>query len=410
MLAKSIYEFILIFLVFDFVLNVVLGYLNHSTWNKALPTEIQDLFDSTERQKAKKYAGANYKLSLFQSFFSFVVLISVLLWGGFGALDRAVSESIENPILRSLVFLGILGFASQILSLPFQLYSTFNIEQKFGFNKMTVRLFIQDRIKGLLLSAMIGGALLALLNLAYNNLGEYFWIVGWILVSSVSIFLAMFFTTLLLPIFNKLSPLTEGDLRRSIENYAQQVKFPLTNIFVMDGSKRSTKANAFFSGIGSKKNIVLFDNLIQDMNTDEVTAVLAHEVGHYKMKHVTIGVVLSLVQTGAMFYLFGWVAQFSDLHEVLGSDANSFHLSLLTFIFLYSPLTLVLRIFSSVLSRKHEFEADAYAKETNSAAHLISALKKLSKNHLSHLNPHPLYVFFNYSHPPLLQRIQKISK
>ena len=319
--------------------------------------------------------------------------------------DRSYSE---NAVLQALIFFCIVGIGSSFINLPFDIYNTFVIEERFGFNKTTAITFIGDKVKTLLLTVVLGGSILALLTWLFQLLGNNFWLAGWIIVAGVSIFMAMFYTNLLLPVFNKLTPLEPGELRQSIENYAAKVNFPLTNIMVMDGSKRSSKANAFFSGIGSRKNIVLFDNLIKDLSIEEITAVLAHEVGHYKKKHVLQGMVIGILQMGLMFLLFGWLSRNPVLAEVLGAQKNSFHLSLIVFSLLFSPINLITSLIMHMLSRKNEYEADNYAKTTFAAEPLISSLKKLTVNHLSNVQPHPAYVFFNYSHPTLLQRMRNL--
>ncbi len=307
------------------------------------------------------------------------------------------------------MFFAVIGLISSLIGLPFEIYDTFWIEEKFGFNKTTPKLFVMDKLKGLVLAVVIGGGIIALLTFLFGLLGNMFWLAAWGVVAVFSIFFAMFYTNLLLPIFNKLTPLESGELRASIEKYAAKVNFPLTNILVMDGSKRSTKANAFFSGLGSKKNIVLYDNLINDMNTEEITAVLAHEVGHYKKKHVLQSMVISVVQMGIIFFVFGWLASNPLMAEVLGAKQNSFHLSLITFSLLFSPISIITGLLMNLFSRKNEYEADNYARETYAAIPLITSLKKLSVNHLSNLQPHPAFVFFNYSHPTLLQRMRNLT-
>lgn len=379
------------------------------TWDKPLPDEVKDLYDSKKYAEAKEYAVANNKIGTISGVVSLITSLAFLYWGGFAWVDTIARSISESPVLQALIFLGILSFASSVISLPFDLYSTFVIEEKFGFNKMTPTLYVTDKLKGLALGIILGGGIIALLTFLYGVLGDKFWLAAWALVSGISILVAMFYTNLLLPIFNKLTPLESGELRTRIEQYAAKVKFPLTNIMVMDGSKRSTKANAFFSGLGNRKNIVLYDNLINDMNTDEITAVLAHEVGHYKKKHVLQSMVISVLQMGILFFVFGLLAAYPVMAEVLGAKQNSFHLSLVTFSLLYSPISIITGLLMNVFSQKNEYEADNYAKETYSAQPLISGLKKLSVNHLSNLQPHPAYVFFNYSHPTLLQRIRNLQ-
>ena len=408
-MAQVILYVIIAFIVFEFVLSKTLSWLNLKTWDNPLPADVKDLYEPKKYAEARDYAYANFKVGALSSTLSLIFTIMFLQFKGFAWLDEIARGYTYSPILQALIFFGIIGAATSIISLPFDLYQTFVVEEKFGFNKTTPKLFVVDKIKELLLGVIIGGAIISLLTFLYGLLGDKFWLAAWLVVAGISIFIAMFYTSLLLPIFNKLTPLEGGELRASIEKYAAQVSFPLTNIFILDGSKRSTKANAFFSGLGGKKNIVLYDNLVNDMNTDEITAVLAHEVGHYKKKHVLQSIVISIVQMGIMFYLFGWLAGNPVMAEVLGAKQNSFYLSLITFSLLYSPVSMITGLLMNLFSRKNEYEADAYAKETYSAQPLISALKKLSVNHLSNLQPHPAFVFFNYSHPTLLQRMRAMQ-
>ena len=405
-MAQVILYVIIGFIVFEFVLSKVLSWLNLKTWDNPLPAEVKDLYDPKKYSEARNYAYANFKVGALTSTLSLIITITFLQFKGFAWLDEIARSQSLSPILQALIFFGIIGAATTLISLPFHIYQTFVVEEKFGFNKVTPKLFVVDKIKELALGIVIGGAIIALLTFLFELLGNKFWLAAWAVVAGISIFIAMFYTSLLLPIFNKLTPLESGELRTSIEKYAAKVSFPLTNIFILDGSKRSTKANAFFSGLGGKKNIVLYDNLVNDMNTDEITAVLAHEVGHYKKKHVLQSILISIAQMGIMFFLFGWLASNPIMAEVLGAKQNSFHLSLITFSLLYAPISMVTGLLMNLFSRKNEYEADAYAKETYSAAPLISALKKLSVNHLSNLQPHSAYVFINYSHPTLLQRMR----
>ncbi|MBP6732668.1 MAG: M48 family metallopeptidase, partial [Chitinophagales bacterium] len=307
-MAPVILYVIIGFILFEFVLSKTLSYLNLKTWDKPLPAEVKDLYDAEKYANAKNYAIANNRLGTITSVVMLLITIAVLLAKGFAGADELARSVSPSPIVQSLVFFGIVAGISSIIGLPFDIYETFVLEEKFGFNKTTPLLFVTDKLKGLVLGIVVGGGILALLTFLYGLLGNKFWIAAWIVVASFSILLAMFYTNWLLPIFNKLTPLEDGPLRQSIERYAAKVAFPLTNIMVMDGSKRSTKANAFFSGLGSKKNIVLYDNLVNDMNTEEITAVLAHEVGHYKRKHVLQSMVISVVQMGIMFFIFGWLA------------------------------------------------------------------------------------------------------
>lgn len=408
-MAQVILYVIIAFIVFEFVLSKVLSGLNLKTWDNPLPAEVKDLYDPKKYTEARNYAYANFRVGALSSALSLIITVSVLQNKSFAGLDYLVHSYSSSPIIQALIFFGVIGAFTSIIFLPFDIYQTFVVEEKYGFNKVTPKLFVIDKLKELLLGVVIGGAIIALLTFLFGLLGNLFWLAAWAVVAGISILVAMFYTSLLLPIFNKLTPLEGGELRASIEKYAAKVNFPLTNIFILDGSKRSTKANAFFSGLGGKKNIVLYDNLVNDMNTNEITAVLAHEVGHYKKKHVLKSIVISIAQMGVMFFLFDWLAGNPVMAQVLGAKQNSFHLSLITFSLLYAPVSLITGLLMNLFSRKNEYEADAYAKDTYSAAPLISALKKLSVNHLSNLQPHPAFVFFNYSHPTLLQRMRAMK-
>ena len=300
--------------------------------------------------------------------------------------------------------------ASDLLNTPFSVYSIFSIEERFGFNKTTPKTFVLDKLKGWLLTALIGGGLLALIVFIYLKTTHLFWVYVWLLISVFSIFMAMFYSNLIVPLFNKQTPLEEGELKQAINNFAEKVGFKLDNIFVIDGSKRSTKSNAYFTGLGAKKRIVLYDTLIADMETDELVAVLAHEIGHYKKKHIISSLVLGILQTGLMLYIFSLLVDSPALAGAMGVAEPSFHIGLVAFGVLYSPLSDLIGLGMNLLSRKNEYQADAFAAEHYNPDALASALKKLSVKNLSNLRPHPAYVFFHYSHPTLLQRLDALKK
>jgi len=339
-----------------------------------------------------------------------VLILLMLFLKGFSFVDDLVRGYTVNIVLIALLFFGILMFVSDIINTPFAIYDTFVIEEKFGFNKTTPRTFILDKLKGWFLALIIGGGLLALVVWFYKVTTDMFWIYAWIAISLFVVFMSMFYSTLIVPLFNKQTPLEQGKLRDAIEKFSNKVGFKLDNIFVIDGSKRSTKANAYFSGIGSKKRIVLFDTLIKDLSINEIVAVLAHEIGHYKKKHILIGIIVSIIQSGITLYIFSLFVDNPQLSLVLGSDIPSFHLGLISFGILYSPISLVTGLIANVFSRKNEYTADSYTKENFKAEPLVKALKKLSSKNLSNLTPHPVYVFFHYSHPTLLQRVRALKK
>jgi STE24 endopeptidase len=309
-----------------------------------------------------------------------------------------------------MTFFAVVVIFSSLIHLPFEWYDHFIIEEKFGFNKMTVKTFVSDKVKGLILGALIGLPLLWCFLLLTERLGPAFWIWFGVIASIFVLLINLFYTSLLLPLFNKLTPLQNGELKSAIIEYSKKVDFPVDNIFVMDGSKRSGKANAFFSGFGKRKKIVLFDTLIEKHSVGELVAILAHETGHYKKKHIIIGFLTSVIQIFFMLWALSLFMNRQELSLALGGKFNAIHLNLVSFGILFSPVSGIAGLASMIFSRIHEFQADAYAKATSSATDLASGLKKLSIDTLSNLTPHPLYVFFNYSHPPVLNRIRRLSE
>jgi len=409
-MAQTIFYIIIGIIIFDYILERILDYLNSTYWSNELPSELSGIYKEEEYKKSQNYEKETTRFSLITSSFNLILMLLMLFLGGFAFVDAFVRQYTQNPILTALLFFGILGFAADILTTPFSLYSTFVIEEKFGFNKTTVKTFILDKLKGWLLTLIIGGGLLALVVWIYQSTGEWFWIIAWAVIGGFTIFMTMFYSEIIVPLFNKQEPLEDGDLRNSIESFAKKVGFKLKNIFVMDGSKRSTKANAYFSGLGAKKRIVLFDTLIKDHTNDELVGVLAHEIGHYKKKHTLIGTIVSVLQTGFMLYILSLFIGNPALSQALGVEQSSFHISILAFGLLYSPLSIILGLVLNVVSRKNEFTADRFAGKNFKPQALQDALKKLSVNHLSNLRPHPAYVFFYYSHPPLLKRLKALEK
>ncbi|MCO4807397.1 MAG: M48 family metallopeptidase [Flavobacteriales bacterium] len=407
-MTQIIYVALITITVVSFLLGKWLDYLNDKAKSPEMPPEAEGIYDSERYQKWLAYDKANGRVGAISSSISIVASLVMLGFGLFGALDIWLRQYIEHDILLALGFFGVLGFGSSIISLPFSIYSTFVIEEKFGFNKTTVKTFIVDMIKGLLLSAVIGLPLGALVIWFYYELGELFWISAWVLMTFFSLFMTMFAASWIMPLFNKFTPLEEGELRTAIEVYCDKVGFKLTNLFVMDGSKRSGKSNAFFSGLGPKKKIVLYDTLIEQMTTEEIVAVLAHEIGHYKKQHTRQSLILSIVQTGVMLYLLGFFLRMEEFSLALGSGAGSFHVGVIAFGIIFSPISTLIGIGMSMLSRKNEFEADAYARDTYDGAALASGLKKLTAENLSNLMPHPYVVFVSYSHPPVLQRLERL--
>lgn len=409
MTQTTILYIILAISAISYVFDQVLDFLNLKAQRKDIPEEIASFYDKEKYLKSLDYHRDQTKFSFLTSAFGFVLSFSMLLFGGFGWLDSLLRPLFDSDIFLALAFFGVIIIASDILTLPFQWYSTFVIEERYGFNKTTVKTFVTDKLKGYLLGSLIGGILMSLLIYSVNQIGPDFWIWFGILAAVFILFINMFYTSLLLPLFNKLTPLGEGELKNAIEAFAKKVNFPLDNIFIMDGSKRSKKANAFFSGIGKKKKIVLFDTLVENHTADELVAVLAHEVGHFKKKHIVWSYILSVLQVFFTLFILSLMIFNEDLSFALGGQEHAIHLNLIAFMILFSPISGVTGLLMSMYSRKNEFEADAYAKETYGGEAMSKALKKLSVDSLSNLYPHPLYVFFHYSHPPLLKRLEAIQ-
>jgi STE24 endopeptidase len=407
---NTIFGVIIGVLLFGYVLDRVLDALNLRYIVPELPEELSGIYDAEEYQKSQLYKRDNTRFSFVSSSVSLLLMLFMFFAGGFGYLDAWVSTLTANYILHVLLFFAILGLAGDLLTTPFSVYNTFVLEERYGFNRTTVKIFVLDKLKGWLLGAIIGGGLLALITWIYLLTGPVFWLLVLGVVTLFSLFMLMFYSNLIVPLFNKQTPLEEGSLRSKIEAFATKAGFKLDNIFVMDGSKRSSKANAYFTGLGPKKRIVLFDTLIEDLEEEEIVAVLAHEVGHYKKKHTTSGFILSTLQSALTFYLFSLFVGVDSFAIALGGKEASFHLGLIAFGILYSPVSMIIGLGTNYFSRYNEFQADRFAGEHYEGSKLISSLKKLSKNTLSNLTPHPAYVFFHYSHPTLLQRIRALKK
>ena len=418
-MTAQLWFFIIISLViFNYLFSNILDYINHRNWKDEIPNELEDFYDKEKYKKAKNYALSKNKIGLFSSSISFILVISLLFFNGYGIIDQFANSDffksfeslkINSSFIQSGVFFLILFILNSVISIPFSYYNTFVIEEKFGFNKTTKSTFFIDIIKSTFLSLFIGGILLFLALFLYDNLNEGFWLWLWIGLSLLMILINMFYADLIVPIFNKLTPLDDGELRNKIEKYSKDVGYLLKNIYVIDGSKRSTKANAFFSGLGPRKTIALYDTLIEKHTENELVAVLAHEVGHFKKKHIFSGLIMSIIQIGIMCFFFELCLKLPEISIALGGSESSFHLGLVGFSIIFSPISILSGIIMNYNSRKNEFEADAYAKETFNGEDLSLALKKLSVDSLSNIYPHPLYVFFHYSHPPLIQRLRALN-
>ena len=406
---NTLFYVIVIILVLQFLLELLLDCLNSKRYSNPIPSELSDVFDEAEYRRSQDYKKANYSFGLVSSVFSIILTLAFLFFGGFEWVDTIARSFSNNPIVIALAFFGIIMIGSDIITTPFAYYKTFVIEERFDFNKSSRKLFFLDKIKGWGMLMVLGGGILTLIIWFFQWAGKDFWIYAWGLIALFSIFMNLFYSKLIVPLFNKQRPLEDGSLKTKIEDYAKKVGFELNNIFVIDGSKRSTKANAYFSGFGKEKRITLFDTLINDLEEEEIVAVLAHEVGHYKRKHIIFNLVASILLTGFMLFLLSLFVNNPEVSKAIGVSIPSFHAALIGFGILYSPISEITGLAMNFLSRKFEYQADDYAKKTFAAPPLISSLKKLSKNSLSNLTPHPAYVFMNYSHPPLIKRIENLQ-
>jgi STE24 endopeptidase len=393
----------------EYLLERILSFVNCRRITTELPAEVAAIASAAQYQQAQEYLRTNCRFELLTSSLKVVVLLALLASGGFAFLDQVARSLAHAEMLVSLLFFGMFFFAGEILMLPFGLYHTFVIEERFAFNRTTPATFVTDKLKGWLLAVVLGGPLLAAMIWFYQLTQGYFWLFVWLLMGGVLIVMTMFYSTLIVPLFNRQTPLAPGELRQAIEAFAATMGFELDNIFVIDGSRRSTKANAYFAGLGARKRIVLYDTLIADLTVDELVAVLAHEIGHYQKKHTLQGLVIGLGQLGIMLFVLSLLIGEPALSAALGAEVHSFHLALVSFALLYAPLATLMGLVMHGLSRRNEYEADRFAARHFKASALASALKKLAVKNLGNLTPHPAYVFFHYSHPPLLRRLRALA-
>ncbi len=408
--VQSIFFIIIVVFVLEFLLTQTLSFLNTTKWSSKLPEELKEIYDEEKYKKSMEYEKAKYSFWNISSIFFFNIMILLLIFEGFGFLHNYLYNISSNIYFTTLWFFGVLYILQTLISLPFSYYSTFVIEEKFWFNKMTKKLFFVDLIKSILLTLILWWAILALITWFFTLSGNYFWLFAWGFVTILSIFMMMFYSSIIVPIFNKQTPLGEWKLRDDIENFASSVWFKLDNIYVIDGSKRSSKANAYFAWFWPKKRIVLFDTLIKDLTNNELVAVLAHEIGHYKKKHTLQMLAFWLTQTFIMFFVLWLALNYTEISFALWANSYSFAVSLVAFGILFTPLSIIFWLFWNILSRRNEYQADEYAALNYKPKKLRSALIKLSRNNLSNLTPHPIYEFFHYTHPSVLKRLKALDE
>ncbi len=403
--------FILIVLIIKYVLNLVSNILNIKAIKPDIPKEFQEIYNKKAYNKAQKYNKEGMKFSIIVTSFNFLILILFWFLGGFNGVNVLVM-SLDLPfLLTGLLYVGIIYLLSTLINIPFQAYSTFIIEEKYGFNKTTVKTFFLDILKSFIISVVLGSIILLLIFSIFKYIEEFAWLYVWILVALFEIFIMFVSPKIIAPMFNKFKPLEKGELRKAIFNYAKKVGYPLKNIFIMDGSKRSTKSNAFFMGFGKNKKIALFDTILDKHNVDEIVSILAHEIGHYKKKHILTHLIISILNLGLMFYLFSIFLNDYSFFNAFFVNEPYIYVGIVIFSFLYDPIDYIISIFTNTLFRKFEYQADYFAKKTTGTyKNLVETLKKLSLNNLSNLSPHPFYVFLKYSHPPVLKRIKALKK
>ena len=406
---QIIFYLLISIILFNFIKDYFLDYLNSKFFDKKIPKNLGDIYDKEKYQKSQDYKKTLYKFGKISKAYSLTILLLFFFLDGFLLVDNFARSLFESELLISLSFFGIIFFGSDILNLPFSLYSIFIIEEKFGFNKTTFKIYFFDKIKSWFITILFGGGILSFIIFQFETVGKDFWIVAWVFITTISVLINGFYAQIIVPLFNKQTKLEEGNLKNDIEKYSKKVGFDLSNIFVIDGSKRSTKANAYFSGFGKQKRVTLYDTLLNKLNDKQIIAVIAHEIGHYKKNHIIFNLIFSTIQTGLMLYILSLLIYMPIFSEALGIQSHSFHIGLITFSILYAPISEIFSLIFNVFSRKFEYQADHYAKETFSSKHLIEALKLLSKDSLSNLTPHPKYVWWHYSHPTLAQRIKHLQ-
>ena len=398
-------------LLLEFFLDTLSKFLDLNKLSMELPLEFKNYYSQEEYARSQEYLHENTRFSYFTSAFNLVLILLVIFLGVFNILDLWVRDFGFSSIYTGLIFFGVLFFIQDIIGTPFSIYRTFVIEEKYGFNKTSLKTYILDKIKGYFLLIILGGVILSCLLYFFEVYSEWAWLYAWIVISGFLILIQPLFTLFIAPMFNTFTPLEDGDLKNRITDYAEKVNFPISRIDVMDGSRRSSKANAYFSGLGKNKRIALFDTLIEKHSVDELVSIIAHEVGHYKKRHNLKGIVLGVIQAGFMFFLLSLFLNNPQLFSAFNMENISVYASLLFFSLLYSPIDLFISFVSNAISRKQEFEADAFALNTlGTGQYLIEGLKKLTVTNLGNLNPHSLTVWLSYSHPPILKRIHALIK
>ena len=405
---QILFNILIAIIILNFFKDSILDYLNSKYFDNEIPNIISDIYDKEKYLKSQEYKKTQYKFNRISSIYSLLILLLFFYFDGFLILDNYCRSLFDSELIISLSFFGIIYFGNDLLSIPFSIYHTFIIEEKFGFNKTTKKTYIIDKLKSWLLTILFGGGILSFIILQFESVGQNFWIVAWIFISVLTLLINGLYAQIIVPLFNKQTKLEDGELKSEIEKYSKKVGFNLSNIFVIDGSKRSTKANAYFSGFGKQKRVTLYDTLINKLTKNQIVAVIAHEIGHYKKNHIIFNLLFSIIQSGLMLYILSLLIYMPIFSEALNIENHSFHIALITFSILYTPISEISSLIFNLFSRKFEYEADEYADKSFDGKYLIEALKVLTKDSLSNLTPHPKYVWWHYSHPTLLERINQL--
>jgi len=405
---QILFNILIAIIILNFFKDSILDYLNSKYFDNKIPKIIGDIYDKEKYLKSQEYKKTQYKFNRISSTYSLLILLLFFYFDGFLILDNYCRSLFDSELIISLSFFGIIYFGNDLLSIPFSIYHTFIIEEKFGFNKTTKKTYIIDKLKSWLLTILFGGGILSFIILQFEYVGQNFWIVAWIFISVLTLLINGLYAQIIVPLFNKQTKLEDGELKSEIEKYSKKVGFNLSNIFVIDGSKRSTKANAYFSGFGKQKRVTLYDTLINKLTKNQIVAVIAHEIGHYKKNHIIFNLLFSIIQSGLMLYILSLLIYMPIFSEALNIENHSFHIALITFSILYTPISEISSLIFNLFSRKFEYEADEYADKSFDGKYLIEALKVLTKDSLSNLTPHPKYVWWHYSHPTLLERINQL--
>ena len=409
---ENLYYYIIIFaIIIEYLLSSIGSILDIKNITPTIPSDFKKAYDQEKYILSQDYLKARNSFGLFSSSFSLILIMIVIHSDIFGLLDQFVRGQSDSYILQGLLFIGIIYFFQDIVSLPFSIYHTFVIEERFGFNKTTLNLFIIDKIKGYAIFIVLGSIVIIPILYFFHVYGDIGWLIAWSILTAFMIAVQPLFVHVIAPMFNKFTPLEEGELRSAIEKYTAKVNFPLARIDIMDGSKRSAHSNAYFTGFGKSRRIAIFDTLVEKHSTNEIVSVVAHEVGHYKLKHVLQGTILGIIETGIMLFAFNLIMNDISLFQVFGVSQLSVHAGIVFFSMLYAPVSMLTSIVTTAISRKNEYEADKFSYDTtNDREALVSMLIGLSANNLSHLTPHPLKVFLSYSHPPVVDRIKAVNQ